>query len=153
MVQSQFESILKELEGYFGCPLHPDAAHSCLIKLENGLSVQMEIDPEGYLLVGSRIGKLPTGRYRSLLARQMLKFNALSLPSQGLFGLSQKSRFLIFFLRLSPARLTQEEIQRSLTPFLMKAKQWADAMAKEEVPALENLALPSPSTKGLFDLI
>lgn len=153
MVHSQFASILKELEGYFGCPLHPDAQNSCLLRLENGLSVQIELDQEGFLLIGSRLGKLPTGRYRTLLLRQMLKFNALSLPSFGIFGLSHKNRLLILFIRLSPARLTQQEISRILSPFLTTAVQWAEAIAKEEVPSLENLSLPKHSTKGLFGLI
>lgn len=153
MVQSQFERILKELEGYFGCSLQPDKQNSCLLKLENGLSVQMELDQDGFLLIGSRVGRLPASRYRSRLVRQMLKFNALSLPSLGIFGLSQKTRFLILFIRLSPARLTQEEIHRVLSPFLTKAKQWTEAIAKEEVPSLENLSLPGHSAKGLFELI
>jgi hypothetical protein len=150
MVQSQFEAILKALEQYFGCSLHPDGQHSCLVKLENGLSVQLEMDQGGSLLIGSRVGKLPRGRYRLLLMRQMLKFNAYSLPSLGIFGLSQKSRFLIFFLHLSPARLTEEELHRFLSPFLIKAKQWAEAIAKEEVPPLEKIPLPGQTTKGLI---
>ena len=56
MVSDQFESILKDFESIFQCPLKPDAKipNTCLIQLNTGIEVQIELDPHANLLIAVR---------------------------------------------------------------------------------------------------
>lgn len=152
MVSNQFGAILKELEPFFKCPLEPDQNDSCLIKLGNGISIQIELDRYGYLLIGSRLGNLPMNRYRDNLIQQALKSNESSLPSSGVFGFSQKSQQLILFIRINPASHSAHQMMALLPPFITQAKKWSDAIAKGEMPSIEG-GTASKSSSGLFGLI
>ena len=151
MVSSQFGAILKELEPFFQCALEPDQNDSCLIKMGIGISVQIELDRYGYLLIGSVIATLPMSRYRDIIMKQALQSNEVSLPSTGVFGFSQKTNHLIFFLRLEHS-LSIQQILVLLPSFIAKAKTWSDAIAKGETPAIESGA-SSTAPSGLFGLI
>lgn len=153
MVSTQFGAILKELEPFFKCPLEPDQNNSCLVKMGIGLSLQMELDRTGFLLIGCRLGVLPMSRYRDNLVQQALKSNNLSIPSQGVFGFSQKSSQLIFFMRVDPASCPPSQIVTLLEPFVTKAKKWTDAIAAGQTPDVDESAPSSKSTSGLFGLM
>lgn len=151
MVSSQFGLILKEFENFFKCPLQPDSQNSCLIKMGIGISIQIELDRTGFVLIGCRLGQLPMGRYRENLIRAVLKSHELYPPSSGVFGFSHKSNQLILFTKLSPQFLTFDQIQTLMTPFIAKAKLWKEAIEKGEVPVVSaEFAVKSP---GLFGLI
>ena len=151
MVSSQFGAILKEFETYFKCPLVPDANDSCLIGLEMGISIQIELDRYGIILIGCRLGSVHMGRYRDNLIREALKSNEISLPSTGTFGFSQKSNQLILFMKINPTLLSVHYILEVMPPFIAKAKLWADAIAKGIVPAEVSSSSSKPS--GIFGLI
>lgn len=153
MVLSQFGMILKEFESFFGCPLTPDANHSCLIKMNQGLAIQMELDHRSHLLlIGCRVGLLHTGRYRQQVIRQALKFNAVTAPSEGVLGFSHGSNHLILFIKVDPATLTLHDIPPLLAPFIAKAKAWSEAIGRGELPPIQAVASPLPAP-GLFGLI
>jgi hypothetical protein len=151
MVTSQFGAILKEFETFFNCPLQPDENNSCLIHMGIGITIQIELDRYGFILIGCRLGAVHMGRYRDQLIREALKFNEAALPSTGVFGFSLKSNQLILFLKLHPHSFSSHQVMILLPPFITKAKQWTEAIAKREVPALTSTSRKSPS--GLFDLI
>lgn len=152
MVTSQFGTILKEMEPFFNCPLEPDSNNSCLITMGIGISIQLELDKYGLLLIGCRLGILPMSRYRDNLIQLALKCNHLDNPSQGIFGFSQKSNQLILFTRLDPASYSTSRILTLLPSFLAKAKKWQDAIAKGETPSIEEeKSANKPS--GIFGLI
>lgn len=153
MVSTQFGAILKELEPFFKCPLEPDQNNSCLVKMGIGISLQLEIDRTGFLLVGCRLGVLPMSRYRDNLIQQALKSNNFSIPSQGIFGFSQKSNQLIFFMRVDPAICPPSQIVSLLQPFVTKAKKWADAIAAGQTPDVETEAPTSKGASGIFGLM
>lgn len=150
MVNSQFGAILKMFETFFKCPLEPDTNDSCLIKVGQSLSIQVELDRYGQLLIGCRLGVLAAGRYRETLIRETLKSNESTLPSTGVFAFSPKSHQLILFLKTDPNSLTIHDISTLMPPFISKAKQWAQAIAKGETPTVAP-ATNAPS--GLFGLI
>jgi Tir chaperone protein (CesT) family len=152
MISSQFGAILKELEAFFDCSLEPDANNSCLITMGIGISIQIELDRYGLLLVGCRLGVIHMGRYRDNIMKEALKSNELTPPSTGIFGFSQKSNQLILFLKIDPLVFSIHQILALMPPFITKAKLWTDAIGKGEVPSV---TAPS-STKepsGLFGLI
>lgn len=152
MVSSQFGALLKEMESFFKCPLEPDQNDSCLIQMGIGLSVQIEIDRYGYLLIGCRLGVIPMSRYRDIIIQQALKSNDAALPSSGVFGFSRKSGQLIVFMRFVPASHSSEQIQALLPPFITKAKKWVDAIAKGETPVVEE-SVASSAPSGIFGLM
>ena len=152
MVNTQFGAILKEFEPFFNCPLVPDENDSCLIKTKSGLSIQIEQDRYGLLLIGCRLGALPMSRYRDNLIQQALKSNDSSLPFTGTFGFSLKSNQLILFIRLNPANFAINQLQKIMVAFIIKAKQWTEAIAKNEMPTV-NKSASSSSASGLFGLM
>lgn len=152
MVSTQFEGILKEFEGFFKCPLTPDSNNSCLIKMEIGISIQIELSRYGLVLIGCRIAALPMNRYRENLINTALKFNELTPPSTGIFGFSQKTQNLILFMQLDPNTLSDARIRSVMPPFIEKAKQWVDAIAKGETPTIAQTG-SSEMPSGLFGLI
>lgn len=152
MVSSQFGAILKEFESFFNCSLEPDTQNSCLIQLEMGIQVQIELGRDGFLLIGSRLGAVHMGRYRNELIRSALQSNETSRPSQGVLGFSPKLNELILFIKINPQLLSPYFIQTVLPPFIIKAKQWNDAIAKGEVPSIGSLA-SKKSPSGIFGLI
>ena len=149
MVESQMSYILKELEGFFHCSLEPDKNNSCLIKMGIGLSLQIELDRQGYLLIGCKLGALYMGRYRSDLMRAALESNALTPLSTGVLGYSHKSSQLILFLRINQNETPMHEWIEQLPLFIEKAKLWTNAITKNEIPAI---ATPIKAT-SIFELM
>lgn len=152
MVSNQLGAILKELEPFFKCPLEPDQNDSCLIKLGDEISIQIELDRYGYLMIGCRLGIVPMSRYRDNLMQQALKSNESSLPSSGVFGFSQKSQNIILFIRIDPVAYSIPHIIALMPPFIEKAKKWSDAIAKGETPEIEATTV-SKNPSGIFGLI
>lgn len=152
MVSSQFGGILKEFEPFFGCELEPDSNNSCLILMDIGLSIQIELNRYGLLLVGCRMPTLPRNRFGDNLIKAALKFNELSLPSTGIFGYSQKYQQLILFIKIDPNDLNPQFIQEILTPFIKKAKNWVDAVKNDKIPSLGEETEKARAT-GLFGII
>jgi len=151
MVSSQFGALLKEFEAFFNCQLEPDPNDSCLITLGTGLTLQIELDRYGLILIGCRLGTVLMGRYRDNLIRAALKSNESTLPSTGILGFSQKSNQFILFIKLNPHFVSIHQILALLPPYLTKAKLWSEAIAKGEVPTTAPIGSSKPS--GLFGLI
>jgi hypothetical protein len=154
MVSSQFGALLKEFESVFNIQLEPDENNSCLINLGVGISVQIEMDRYGKLLIGSRLGAVHMGRFRDNLIRQALKSNDSTPHSTGILGFSQKSNQLILFAKLDPLQLNHHQIINLLPLFINKAKLWKEAIEKGEVPditAANTASNKQPS--GLFGLM
>jgi hypothetical protein len=152
MVSSQFESLLKEFETFFKCPLQPDQNDSCLIKMGIGISIQLELNRQGLVLIGCRLAVVPMSRYRDNLIREALKSNEATLPSTGILGFSKKSNQLILFMSLNPLLVNSDLISTVMPPFIAKAKLWAEAIMKGEVPAVTQQTSTATSG-GIFGLI
>lgn len=150
MVTSQLSMILKDLETFFECPLETDSNNSCLVDMGIGISLQLELDRHGFLLVGCRLGMVHMGRYRNDLIRAALKSNELTPLSSGILGFSHKSQQLILFIRVDTQAVPLHQLTEQLSLFTAKAKLWKDAIAKGEVPAIASRQVAG---KGLFGLI
>lgn len=152
MVSSQFGAILKEFETFFKCTLEPDSNDSCQIKMGIGITIQIELDSYGFLLIGCRLGALPMSRYRDNLIHEALKSNEAFRPFTGTFGFSRKSNQLILFLKLNPDNLSHTQILALMPPFVERAKYWTNAMAQNEIPVVHSTN-KTGSPSGLFGLI
>jgi hypothetical protein len=146
MVSSQFESILKEFETFFNCPLIVDENESCLIKMGKGINIQIELNRHGMLLIGCRIITLQAGRFFHEVIREALKANDFYPPFTGIFGFSHKSSNLILYTLIDPYQLDQQKIERLLIPFVTKAKTWSDTLKQGNIPQIRELAESSTST-------
>lgn len=142
------EYILKFFEPFFGCRLPIDENNSCLVKMTNGLKIQIELNRDEQILIGCRLGQ-PMGSYKQQLLLKALEWHALFPPGSGIFGLSTTSQQLIFFLIKNTQEIQQEQISDWLTPFLETAKRWKEAMEAATLPTVED---PPKSFSGLFEL-
>lgn len=149
MVSSQFEAILKDFEPFFKCRLQADQNESCLIKMGQGISLQMELNRYGFLLIGCRIGELPRGRFQDEVIKEALKANEFYPPLTGIFGISRKSNSLILYLLIDPHKLDLDKISNLLNPFIAKAKLWSDSINQGNIPAL-GAAASQPATAPPF---
>ncbi len=150
MVSSQFEAILKDFEPFFKCRLQADQNESCLIKMGHGISLQMELNRYGLLLIGCRIGELPRGRFQDDVIREALKANDFYPPLTGIFGISRKSNSLILYLIIDPHKLDQDKISNLLNPFIAKAKLWSDSVNQGNIPTLGMTAPPQQAAAPPF---
>lgn len=150
MVKDLFETLLEETGNTLQIAnLHPDRNNSCLIKLTNGVSVQLELDPyQQSIVMGSDLGGLPTGRYRENVFREALKTNGVNETHHGILAYSTKTDHMVLFETLALRDLTGEKIADALTPFSEKALKWKNALEHGEVPTLSNIR----TSTGMFGL-
>lgn len=150
MVKEIFHTLLDELGHVMQIPdLHPDRHHSCLIRLPNGLGLQIEIDSQmQFLTIGCDLGSVPTGRYRENVFREALKANGLPTPHHGILAYSTKSDHLVLFSQLHVKELSGQKIADEIAPFSEKALLWKSALEHGEVPTTSSIHTSS----GMFGL-
>lgn len=150
MVRDLFSNILAEIGEALKIPeLHPDQSNSCLINLESGLSIQIEIDKKGdSLLIGSELGMIHQGRYRENVFREALKTNGMQHPLYGIIAYSKKADKIVIFEKIPLKDYNIEKFMAMLPPFLEKAKKWKDALARGDVPIVSYV----PISSGMFGL-
>lgn len=155
MITNQLDALLKELEPFFKCPLQSDQNNSCLIKMSTGIEIQIELDRYGdHVIIGTRLGVIPAGRYRELVFREALKSNYLHPSFTGVFAFSKRSGNLLFFTSSKFATLNQEKMVSVLTLFIARAQAWAQALGEGTVPSADVfLDAPLTGKSGLFGLI
>ncbi len=154
MVSDVLGVILSELGQLLNIPdLKPDANHTCLIQLTNGIKIQIELTKDGQnILMGSEIGVVPPGRYRIDVFKEAMKANAQPLPRYGTFAWSKKTDMLIFFKKTSLKDLTGEKLHSMIPPFIEVVQKWKDAVEKGEIPSVATF-YTSGGKGGLFGLI
>lgn len=154
MITDTFGALLQELGKMLKIPhLQPDQNNSCLIKFNNGLSIQLELDKGGYfLLIGCDLGPVPPGRYRENVFREALMANGMPYPRYGDFSYSRKSDHLLLTSRLPIKDLNGEKIALELTPFIEKANNWQNSLSRGEIPSHIPSTLSSKGGSGMFGL-
>lgn len=155
MVTNLLGIILKELSKTALLPmvdLVPDRNNSCLIALPDGLKIQIEIDKtERNLLIGSLLGEIPLGPYRSDLFREALRANYAPWPRHGDLGYSTKTSNLILYELMPVEGISGELVAEHLKPFIDKAYIWVDAIKNGSLPP-QNAIAHSSGLRSLFDL-
>lgn len=153
MVTDLFGSILQDLGKLLKIEgLHEDDNRSCLIRLQTGQQVQLEIDRSGqFLVMGADLGLVPSGRYRLELFEAALKANGQPHPIHGILAYSSKNEHLVIFEKLPFIDLTGEKVANALAAFSNKAKNWADALEHNEIPKMSS-GYTSSHGSGMFGL-
>lgn len=154
MVTDLFGALLQELSHSLNIPnLQPDSNNSCLIRLESGLIIQIELDKGGQtLIIGADLGTVPPGKYRENLFREALKANDMPQPINGVLSFSKKSDHLVLFKRINIKDLNGERIAAEITPLAEKAFTWSEALLRNEIPVV-NQTFTSHKPGGMFGLI
>lgn len=133
--------------------LQPDRNSSCLIKLKNGLKIQLELDKSGqFIILGADLGTVPPGKYRENLFREALKANDMPYPNHGTLAYSRKSDRLVLFEHLNIKDLNGEKVAVEISPFSEKALIWKDALQRGDVPVLNQSYMSQGSGGGMFGL-
>lgn len=154
MVMELFESLLHEVSEELGIPdLKPDRNNACLIKLpNNGPKIQIELDANNFLIMGTELGFLPAGRYRETVFREALKANGLPHPHVGEFSYSKKTENLCLMTKMPTKNLTGSKIATAFGQLADKAAIWKEAIEKGEVPSILSTYSSRASGTGMFGL-
>ena len=130
-----FEELFKELQDYLGVNIEDADKDKYRIKIDDKLSVQMEVQyNKGELLVFAEIGEVPPGRYKEEFFRALLVENGKPLPHFGSFGYSEKKNMAILFDFLPLNTLSGETFANYIDKFSGKAIKWMDILQSGELP-------------------
>lgn len=152
MIQGELGGILEELGRELGIQnLGPDDNETCLLRLKNGIKIQIEILKGGnYLLIASDLGEIPPGRYRIDLFEAALTHNVSDEAGIGTLGFSKRSNHMLLFEKLSMKGLTGLKVADTIEPLSERAKLWISAIQKGEIPRLEEAS--TNTGHGIFGL-
>ena len=158
MVTDKFGMLLQELGTIYKVKLAPDKNNACLLRFNNGIEVQIELNSnEQYLVLVSMLGEISQGRFRENIFREALKSNGLPPPRNGIFAYSKKGEALVLCDMLLLDEFNGMKLADYLQTFTQKAELWKKSIASGEVPSyLGNELSFGGSQKpagGLFGLI
>lgn len=152
MVTDFYGVFLDELGKLLEIPLVPDENNSCLIKLQNEMTVQIEPERSNqYMLLVSEIGQIPPGKYREKIFAEALKANDQPYPRLGIFAYSKQADKLVFFERFPVKELKAARVAEIFPAFMERAKLWKDAVTAGTMPAIAVTDAKSAPT-GMFGL-
>lgn len=129
MITDKFAVLLEDLSKHLSMNLSPDANNSCMIVIQNKLEIQLSLDSsQKYLIIGSVIAELPSGRFRQDCLFAALKANARPYPLLGIFSYSRKINSLVLYEKVNLEVFNVGNILSILTPFIKKAMTWKESI-------------------------
>ena len=142
--------LMDELGNLLDTTLIPDKHNACVLNFDDEISVQIEPDAAGHLLMlGANIGEIPAGKFRENLLANGLKYNALT-PRIGTFAYLARKNLLVFFHTFELEGLHADLIATTLPSFVERAVRWKQDVAKGVVPVID---IEGKQTKpSIFDL-
>jgi hypothetical protein len=151
-MEALFDQLLQELGQLLNLTLKPDRVNVCQLKYKDGVQVQLEIEKdEKKLLIATKIGSLPPGRFRQEFLEQALKANSLPPPRAGIFAFAKHENELVYFTYLPLKDLKGQQIYDALAPFLEKTRFWRTALAENTIPSIVPVTGPAKPA-GIFGL-
>jgi hypothetical protein len=135
-MNDRFEELLKELGKILNLSLHPDRHRACNLKINNGLEVQIEINPvKEKLLFVTLIGTIPPGKFRENLLKEALKANN-QFPRTGILGYSERNNKLTLHEFLPLSEMNGEKMAKYLQQFVLKADEWKVSLETGSIPQI-----------------
>ncbi len=154
MVAGSFETLLQEIGTAMNIKgLGLDENNTCLIRFPNGLEVYIEPSSraDDELLIYTKIGELPVGRYREEVLREALKANGFAYPRYGTFAFSESNLQLSLFHFLPMRHLNGQRVADFLNVFMKRALAWKEQIGRNEVPIATTLETSGASrSRGFF---
>jgi hypothetical protein len=142
MVTEAFETLLVELGVALNVKgLNLDENNTCLIRFPTGLEVYIEpsAKEDDKVIVYTKIGELPMGRFREDVLREALKANGYPYPRYGTFAFSENNRQLVLFHHIPMKNLTGERLADFLNIFMKRAEAWREEIGNNNVPIASTL--------------
>jgi len=138
---AMFDQVIKELGEALAIDLKVDEHECCLLKIEDKLSVQIEMYQKTgeHVLVGSLLGELAAGSYRENILKEALVANGFPYPQYGIFAYVPDKNQLILYDLLKVSELNGEKFSDHLVLFVKKAKEWQEAIGRGDVPQMTKL--------------
>ncbi len=154
MVAGAFGQFLEELGKTLNIAnLHPDSNDSCLIRMKNGIRLQLEMDSKGEsLILAVDLGEVPLGRYRTDLFKEALKTNNGPLPLSGILAYSTKKNHLILFEKFSSNAIKASVVAAKIPSLLRKAAIWTESIKQGAMPPPEYQAQSPGPSQNIFGL-
>lgn len=136
----RFQEILRQLGEELHIPLHPDKHHVCRLNIQNLYHVQIEFEEaKERLLMMSFICEVPPGKFREIVLKEALRFNA-TFPRLGTLAYSDRNNRLALFQYVGPLEFSGPKLATSLTKFIEKMEDWKRALDQGRTP---DLGLPA----------
>jgi len=153
MIEGEIGRILEELGRELSIPnLGPDEHGTCLIRLKNGVKVQLEmLKGKDYILVATDLGEVPPGRFRVDLFESALNHNVSDNGGVATLGFSKRTSHLILFERLYIQGLNGMKVRDFIDLLAEKAIVWKDAITNGRIPRVGEEAQKGGG--GIFGLM
>ncbi len=125
----RFESLLGELSKISGLTFHTDHQHFCALQIKKGLIVQMQPDKsEENLLIISKIGEIPAGKFREDVLKDALKANRLNDLKGAIFAYLPTTSHLVLFQTYPFDSMNGEKLATILSFFIETVENWKNAI-------------------------
>lgn len=153
MAIGALEAILEEVSDKLGIPgLRPDANDSCLVRLPNGMSIQIEMDTnQQNLLLCVEIGETPPGAFRRDLYKAALKDNATPSARAGIFAYSEGPDVLLLWRYMDP-QSHGGEVADVAQMMITKGAVWWEAIQNGRIPDLTGKTTEDEERGGPFGI-
>lgn len=136
MVTDLFGNILEDVSIVLQLPtLQSDKNNSCLIKFQDDLRLQMEVDRGAeFIIFMAELGEVFPGRYKENIFREALRANNEPYPRYGYFAYRQQAKVLVLLDMIPVREVNQDKLKAFLIPFIDKARVWKEAIKRGEIP-------------------
>lgn len=153
MASGPYETILQEVgELLHAGELEPDNHNTCLLQMESGLEVHIEMaDRQDAVLLAASLGALTPGPYRDDIFRAALITNGQEPPHNGVLGFSDEANELIIYDLIPLEDINGDRIVERLAAFEEKAVKWKASLENNEVPVVSQVGT-SRRMGGMFGL-
>ena len=141
---------MDDLGNLLDITLIPDKHGACVLNFNDEIKVQIEPDVAGHsLILAAEIGEIPAGKFRENLLANGLKYNSHT-PRIGTFAYLLRKNLLVFFYTFELEGLQADLIAATLPPFVERALQWKQDVAKGVLPVVESEG--KQTNPSIFDL-
>ena len=153
MIEDRFGALIQELSSVFHIPISPDAHNACRIEYPDSMSLTLEPDPLGELLmVVIEISKPGDGKFRENILKEALRSNGLPFPRIGTFCYSHKKEFLLLTEQIPFEDLSGQRLFEQLESLLEKGRLWKESIEHGELPPIHSAGGAPRSPGGIFGL-
>jgi hypothetical protein len=140
-----FDSLIKDLGKIMNISIKPDKTGVC--KLIFGDSIELYIEPTKYknkILVGSEIGNIPPGAFRTRVLHEALIFNGSPPPRPAVLSYSDKDALVAFqFLNIN--KLSGQSLLEFINQFLYVIESWSEGLVTGNFPTTATQQQPPGS--------
>ena len=134
-MQTGFEEIIENLGKELDIPLQTDNNNSCVIFVEEKISVQID-ENKSKILLATFVAALPPGKFRENVLKVALKANGIQ-KSIGVFAFHEKTTNLAMYSYIDKHDLTASILKDYLLAFVETSINWQEAIDNGNISLLD----------------